>query len=121
MVNIYFDVNENENADQVVYDICKHLAGTEAFINDEIFIPDAEENSILISLGKESQEVLEINAVLTDALAYRKSPLYYLSEENATGIKLTSKKDLLQRLSRRIDEIIKEDKQLDTIEIMIIK
>ena len=122
MVNLYIRViNDEEAAANLVHSICEHLAGLEAFNDNTILVPDADEDMITISLGK-GNDVLDIYADHVSDVSYTNTSDFYLSEENASGVKVNSKQELLDRISKRIDEIIINNEAEDgSIEVMIIK
>ena len=122
MVNLYLKSEDIEDAVNLTYTICNYLKGNRAFKEDDIVVTDPDANGVTcISLGDDSTSNFDISAEVVGTVAYETGATYFLSEENATGIRADSKKDLLDRLSTRIDEIIAENGDIDTIEIMIIK
>lgn len=122
MVNLHIRViNDEEAAANLVYSICDHLAGLKAFRDNTILVPDADKDMILISLG-EGNDVLDIYADHVSDVSYTNTPDFYLCEENASGIKVNSKQELLDRISKRIDEILINNEAIDdSIEVLIIK
>ena len=122
MVNIYLKIDpSNVEPSDLVYSICEHLSGTKAFQDNEIFVPEPNGNSIHIGLGEESNDVLDIVATYENSVPYKLTGGFYLSEENSTGIEVSTKKELLERISDRIDEIINDSNGPTQIEVMIIK
>ena len=114
MVNLYLKSESVEDAVNLTYNICNHLKGNRAFKENDIVVT-------CISLGDDYTSHFDISADVVDTVAYETDATYYLSEENSTGIKVYSKKELLDRLSSRIDEILEERGTLDTIEVLLIK
>lgn len=122
MVNLYLKSESIEDAVNFTYNICKYLKGNRAFKEDDIVVTDTDTNGVIcISLGDDNTSHFDVSAEVVGTVAYETDATYYLSEENSTGIKVYSKRDLLDRLSVRIDEILEENEDLDTIEVMIIK
>ena len=122
MVNLYLKSESIEDAVNLTYNICNHLKGNRAFKENDIVVTDPDENGVTcISLGDDYTSHFDISADVVDTVVYETDATYYLSEENSTGIKVYSKKELLDRLSSRIDEILEERGTLDTIEVLLIK
>lgn len=122
MVNLYLKTENAEDAVNLTYNICDYLKGNEAFINSDIaVIGPSTDGVICVSLGDNNTPSLDVSASIVNVTINEPEICYYLSEENASGQYTMSKNDLLKRLSQRIDEIIEENGNLDTLEVMIIK
>lgn len=120
MVNLYLKSESVEEAADLTYNIGKHLKENRAFKENNIVVGDVN-GVTYISLGDDYNSHFNISADVVKTEVCENDGTYYLSEPNSSGIVVHNKKELLDRISARIDEIIEERGNLDAIEVLIIK
>lgn len=120
MVNLYLKTESVEEAVDLANNISKYLKESRAFKDNSIVVSDIN-GVTCISLGDVEASHFNISAEVVETEACENDATYYLSEPNSSGITVHNKKELLDRISTRIDEILEERGNLDAIEVLIIK
>ena len=120
MVNLYLKSKNVEDAVNLTDNICKNLKENRAFKENTIVVGIIN-GVTCITLGDNYTSHFNISAEVVETEACENDGTYILSEPNSSGIVVHNKKELLDRISDRIDEIIEERGNLDDIEVLIIK
>ena len=109
MINLYLHIPEELYSDRVVDEVCSYLQGNRGFQESDIVVTDPDGNNVFcINLGDDYTPRLDISAEIVGVEHIPGYVNFYLGEENNSGIKTRSKNDLLNRISRRIDELVDE-------------
>ena len=109
MINLYLKIPNENDTNKFVDNVCEHLKGNDAFINNDIVVTNADINNVFcISLGDDYSPRLDVSAEIVGVEQVPPYVNFYLGENGFSGQKAISKKNLLDRISDRIDEMIED-------------